>query len=129
MASGRSVFTGISCAAAVALVIAGGQFQFLSRAQAQSALEHPGDAVNGGILALRLCASCHSLGPGASPKPAAPNFASIKQQRSRNQIKTRLFAPHGQMPPPALSRRDIEDAAAYIKSVGTELRVGRSGEI
>ncbi len=96
-------------------------------AQAQTA--KAGDAVNGRILSLRWCASCHSLGRNPSPKAAAPNFAWIKTRRSANQIRTFLFAPHGQMPRLDLSRRQINDAAAFIKSVNTDPRPGRSGEI
>ncbi|MBT3551544.1 MAG: cytochrome c [Rhodospirillaceae bacterium] len=88
-----------------------------------------GDAVNGRILSLRWCASCHSLGRRPSPKAVAPNFAWIKTHRSANQIRSFLFAPHGQMPRLDLSRRQINDAAAFIKSVDTDPKSGRSGEI
>ena len=88
-----------------------------------------GDAVNGRILSLRWCVSCHSLGRRPSPKAVAPNFAWIKTHRSANQIRSFLFAPHGQMPRLDLSRRQINDAAAFIKSVDTDPKSGRSGEI
>lgn len=88
-----------------------------------------GDAVNGRILSLTWCASCHSLGRAPSPKAAAPNFAWIKTHRSANQIKAFLFAPHGQMPRLDLSRLQINDAAAFIKSVNTDTKPARSGEI
>ena len=95
--------------------------------QAQTA--KAGDAVNGRILSLTRCASCHSLGRNPSPKASAPNFAWIKTRRSANQIRAFLFAPHGQMPRLDLSRRQINDAAAFIKSVDTAPKPGRSGEI
>ena len=96
-------------------------------AQAQTA--KAGDAFSGRILSLRCCTTCHSLGRSPSPKAAAPNFAWIKTHRSANQIRAFLFAPHGQMPNLDLSRRQINDAAAFIKSVGTDPRPARSGEI
>lgn len=88
-----------------------------------------GDTVNGRILSLTWCASCHSLGRRPSPKTAAPTFAWIKTHRSANQIRAFLFAPHGQMPRLDLSRRQINDAAAFIKSVDTDPKPARSGEI
>ena len=88
-----------------------------------------GNEVNGRILSLPWCAACHSLERGPSPKAAAPNFAWIKMHRSANQIRAFLFAPHGQMPRLDLSRRQINDAAAFIKSVNIDPAPGRSGEI
>jgi mono/diheme cytochrome c family protein len=96
-------------------------------AQAQTA--KAGDEVNGRILSLTSCASCHALGRNPSPRATAPNFAWIKIHRSVNQIRAFLFAPHGQMPRLDLSRRQINDAAAFIKSVDTAPKPGRSGEI
>ncbi len=88
-----------------------------------------GDKLGGKFTAQRWCTPCHSLGRDPSPNASAPTFATIKTKRTRNQIKAFLFAPHGQMPPLELSRRQIEDLAAFIKSVKTKAPPGKSGGI
>jgi mono/diheme cytochrome c family protein len=131
----RLVSTGLIYAAVSATIFAAAQFD--SRAQLADQLRSKllsgakakDGKFSGRILALRRCAACHSLARKASPIPQAPNFAAINARRSRNQIKSFLLIPHGQMPRLDLSHREIDNVVAFIKSVNTKPPLGRSGEI
>ena len=79
------------------------------------------DADNGGRLAQRWCASCHIVAPDQQQASAdAPPFAGIARTPGFNAQRVAFFLlePHPKMPAMALSRRDAEDLAAYIGTLG-----------
>ena len=79
------------------------------------------DADNGKRLAQRWCASCHIVEPNQQQASAdAPPFASVARAPgfSAQRIAFFLLDPHPKMPNMALSRRDAEDIAAYIATLG-----------
>jgi mono/diheme cytochrome c family protein len=79
------------------------------------------DADNGKRLAQRWCASCHVVEPSQQQASAdAPPFAGIARTPgfSAQRVAFFLLDPHPKMPAMALSRRDAEDIAAYIASLG-----------
>ena len=83
------------------------------------------DAENGQRIAERWCAACHIVSPGQQEASAdAPPFAEIgaRPNFSEAQIAFFLLDPHPKMPNMALTRREAEDLAAYIKKVGRERR-------
>jgi len=79
-----------------------------------------GDAAHGRTLAQNWCASCHVVSPGqGESKKGAPSFATIAQSPDFNadQLAYFLYAPHPRMARLALSRKAINDIAAYILSL------------
>ena len=79
------------------------------------------DAANGLRLAQRWCATCHVVTSDQQQASAdAPPFASIAGMPgfSAQRVAFFLLDPHPKMPAMALSRRDTEDIAAYIASLG-----------
>lgn len=89
---------------------------------AAEAAEVP-DPANGLRLARRWCAACHVVEPGQTAAAAdAPVFAALATDplRAEDAIANILTAPakaHSKMQDLALSRLEIGDLAAYIKSL------------
>jgi len=79
-----------------------------------------GDNERGRSLAENWCASCHSVSGDQRPSNArAPSFATIARSSDFNadRLAYLLLDPHPKMAKLALSRRAIEDIAAYISSL------------
>ena len=79
-----------------------------------------GNPEQGRQLAERWCASCHLVGPGQREASAdVPTFASIAQREDlpESLLAAFLTTPHPPMPNMALSRQEIADVLAYIRSL------------
>jgi mono/diheme cytochrome c family protein len=77
-------------------------------------------AVQGHALARQWCAACHMVEPGGTAaSDAAPPFAMIAQDQrlTPDQLRAWLAAPHPPMPNLSLSRDEITNLIAYIKSL------------
>ncbi len=83
-----------------------------------------GDAAHGGVIAKRWCAACHVVAADQqSAKVDAPPFADIAFRRPDDKAIARfLIDPHPKMPDMSLSRREIDDIVAYIRSLDTRPR-------
>lgn len=78
------------------------------------------DVAEGKKLARRVCSVCHVTSDGQSEgMPAAPSFRSIaKSEHFRDKGAALLLERHKGMPQFALDRQQINDLAAYIRSLG-----------
>jgi mono/diheme cytochrome c family protein len=79
-----------------------------------------GDADYGRRLAENWCALCHAVSADRGPiKSDAPPFAKIAQSPdfTADRLAYLLLDPHPKMAKLALSRRAINDIAAYILSL------------
>jgi len=90
-------------------------FAFLPAAPA-----HAGDAAHGGVIAKRWCASCHVVAQNQRSAVAdAPSFANIAERRQDDHALADFLAdPHPKMPDMQLTRSEISDIVAYIRSLG-----------
>lgn len=77
------------------------------------------DPERGGELARRWCVACHVVEEGGSGADAGPAFATLGD-RSEAQIRGWVSAPHPAMPDLQISGPDIDDIAAYIRSIAAE---------
>ncbi len=84
----------------------------------------PADALfqasNGKVLAQKWCASCHLVSSDQTKASAdAPPFATIakKSDEELNRLQLFLLDPHPVMPNFDLSRDQITDLVAYIRSL------------
>jgi mono/diheme cytochrome c family protein len=85
---------------------------------ALSAVETSAGPKEGQALATRWCASCHVVAADqASATEGVPSFATIAATRDDAAIAGFLFDPHPTMRGLALSREEIADVVAYIKSL------------
>lgn len=78
------------------------------------------DPANGKRIAERWCSACHLVAPGqAVATVAAPPFASIAERSSKelDKLETFLADPHPVMPNLSLTRREIADLVAHIRSL------------
>ena len=78
------------------------------------------EAANGKVLAEKWCASCHLVSPDQARASAdAPPFASIAQRPDEDIDRLAFFLldPHPVMPNFNLSRDQITDVVAYIRSL------------
>ena len=78
-----------------------------------------GDPEVGRELARTWCISCHVVdleGRGADAGPALPALLGDRQ-RTEDELRGWLAAPHPPMPDFALSRQEIEDITAYLQSL------------
>jgi len=79
-----------------------------------------GNPEQGRQLAERWCASCHLVGPGQREASAdVPTFAAIARRKDlpESLLAAFLTTPHPPMPNMALSRQEIADVLAYIRSL------------
>lgn len=85
----------------------------LSYAPAQAA-----DAAHGGVIARRWCADCHIVASDQTrAKVDAPPFADIAVRvPDDKRLAAFLTDPHPKMPDMSLTRKEIEDIVAYIRS-------------
>ena len=98
---------------AVAVVAAG--LALAPAAQAASAKQ-------GQVLAQRNCAGCHAIGAlGASPNPTAPPFRDLHRSIAIDQLtkalKDGLLSAHPAMPEFRFVSRELDDLAAYLRSI------------
>lgn len=79
-----------------------------------------GNAGTGGAIAERWCASCHLVSADQTAAVAdVPSFPSIAQ-RTDSEIEALegfLVDPHPPMPDMSLTRHEISDLLAYIRSL------------
>lgn len=78
-----------------------------------------GDADAGRRLATQWCASCHIVAPGTGGSDAARPFPSIANDPNFTEqgLRAWLADPHPPMPNLDLSRAQVEDIIAYLKSL------------
>ena len=81
-----------------------------------------GDPDVGRELALRWCTGCHVVdleGHGADAGPALPALLG-DGQRTSDELRGWLAAPHPPMPDFDLSRQEIDDIVAYLESLARQ---------
>lgn len=81
-----------------------------------------GSPARGGVFARRECSSCHTVrGDATSPKPGAPTFEDISRRYEDNrldwELETITQVGHYSMPAKAMSKTDIADVTAYVRSL------------
>lgn len=79
-----------------------------------------GDVTRGKNIAQRWCSACHLVAPEQSRAVAdVPSFAAIAGMKlAPNSLKAFLSDPHPKMPNMNLTRSEIDDIDAYIRSLG-----------
>jgi mono/diheme cytochrome c family protein len=87
-----------------------------------SAATAKGNVEAGAALAQQWCSSCHQVKATAAASDTAPPFASLANDGSRNLdwAKAWLSDPHPPMTGINLSRQQIDDVVAYLKSLRTK---------
>jgi mono/diheme cytochrome c family protein len=77
------------------------------------------DIQHGATIAKRWCAACHVVtSDQKSANADAPSFADVAQRRKdRKALANFLTDPHPKMPDMQLTRREIDDIVAYIRSL------------
>lgn len=95
------------------LALLGGAFASLS------ASAFAADAKHGKTIAARWCAACHVVASDQKSASAdVPPFADIALRRTDPKALANFLAdPHPKMPDMHLSRREIDDIVAYIRSL------------
>ncbi len=80
------------------------------------------DPEDGYRLAKQWCTSCHIIGPGEPGSDAARPFVSIAQDPgfTADGIRAWLADPHPPMPNFNLSRTEVEQIVAYLRSLRRE---------
>ena len=86
------------------------------------AASRPGDPEAGRQLAEQWCSTCHAVATGDTAADVGPAWTAIAADPdlTDEHIETFLAAPHGQMEPLSLSRQQIRDLVAYIRSLGSQ---------
>lgn len=75
------------------------------------------DVANGEALAKRWCAACHLVSADQKrATPDAPSFRSIGRRDDAPALETFLQLSHPRMPDMALSRKEIADLTAYMRT-------------
>jgi mono/diheme cytochrome c family protein len=79
---------------------------------------HAADAARGAQLAQTWCANCHIVGSGSQRQVQVgpPSFHEISSLSS-DRLRTFLVKRHPPMPDMSLSRSEMDDLIAYIKSL------------
>ena len=77
------------------------------------------DLQRGQQFARRVCAVCHVVAEGRTRSdPNAPSFQSIAESRQfQEKGSALLWETHPKMPNLALTQNELDDVAAYIKSL------------
>jgi mono/diheme cytochrome c family protein len=89
-------------------------FAFLS-AHAAAA---PADPDQGKTIAQRWCATCHVVAEKQKQASAdVPSFFDIAKRKTNGELTSFLTDPHPKMPDMNLSRQEIADITAYIRSL------------
>ena len=75
------------------------------------------DIEQGEKLAKRWCAACHLVAPDQNrATPDTPSFAAIARREDAPPLPAFLAMSHPRMPDMGLSRAEIADLAAFIKT-------------
>lgn len=86
-----------------------------------SAAAQGGNAAEGRRLAGSVCSACHVIQEGqrGPAMDAAPTFVTMANDPAMTNERLRRFLnrPHSQMPPIQISRGEIEDLIAYIRTL------------
>jgi mono/diheme cytochrome c family protein len=78
------------------------------------------DPANGLRITQRWCAECHLVTQDQShAKADVMPFASVATRKTAQEIAAFLTDPHPKMPNMGLTRNEIADIVAYIKSLGS----------
>ena len=97
-------------------------FLFLFAAMASApALAAPPDPDHGKVIAQRWCAACHDV--SLSQKQASadvPSFFYVARHMDKRDLTSFLTDPHPKMPDMSLTRQEIDDLTAYIRSLADE---------
>jgi cytochrome c len=90
-------------------------------APAGAVAQDMGDPAKGVMLARTWCTGCHVVEPGGRGSDAAPSFMTIANDPKRPPAALRawLTHPHPPMPNMNLSRAEIDDIVAYLRSLKT----------
>jgi len=112
-------------AAAVIVIAASGAAWAQSSPSEHRAVEADtvaGSPARGGDFARRECSGCHTVrGDSVSPKAGAPTFEDIARRYADYRLDWELEAitqvGHYSMPAKAMSKADIADVTAYIRSL------------
>lgn len=95
---------------------------FASFAGAEPVTNEP-SAERGKVLAKRVCTNCHLVSDQQTKAVAdVPTFIEIanKPEQTPGQIMARIAVPGHPMPVIPITKRELEDVAAYIMSLRTE---------
>ena len=78
------------------------------------------DLENGLKLSKHWCAACHVVAADqTSASVDVPTFADVARRKTETKpLAVFLAEPHGKMPNMSLSRSEIDDIVAYIRSLG-----------
>jgi mono/diheme cytochrome c family protein len=79
----------------------------------------PPSAARGKIIAQRWCAECHVVTPDQTrAKADVPTFGEIAVRREKAAVPIEQFLmnPHPKMPDMQLTRAEVADIVAYIKT-------------
>ena len=77
------------------------------------------DARMGSSLAHQWCANCHVIGGATRGQDSAPPFETIAAKHAGDEawLRAWLTNPHPPMPDMHLSREEIDDLIAYLKTL------------
>ena len=90
----------------------------LALATAFSAPGSAADVAQGEKIAKRWCAACHVVAPDQKQASAdVPTFADIARRKTNQELADFLTDPHPKMPDMHLSRSEIADLVAYMRSL------------
>jgi len=90
---------------------------------ASLATARPGEAGRGETIAKRWCSACHVVAQDQTRANAdAPPFADVALRFADKEIAAFLANPHSKMPDMSLTRDEIADIVAYIRSLDTRPR-------
>jgi mono/diheme cytochrome c family protein len=99
---------------AIRCLLAVSAFAFLPAGPAASA----SDPDQGERIAQRWCATCHVVAENQKQASAdAPSFFDIAKRKTNGDLMSFLIDPHPKMPDMSLSRQEIADITAYIRSL------------
>ena len=77
------------------------------------------DPEHGEKIARRWCAACHVVAADQNRASAdVPSFFDIARRKTNDDLTSFLTDPHPKMPDMSLTREEIADVAAYIRSLG-----------
>lgn len=80
-----------------------------------------GDAERGRLLVERSCSSCHAPAGSPATNDAAPSFSTIAaNNRGGEWVRAWLLGTHPPMQGIDLSRQQVEDVIAYLKTIPAE---------
>lgn len=82
-------------------------------------LAHAGESAHGEVIAKRWCVNCHVVAPDqTTARSEAPPFDVVARNwRDDKALANFLADPHPKMPNWGLSRKEIDDLVAYIRSL------------